>query len=162
VVILARLTHANIVPLLGVTVNPPQLISKWMAVGSCRGTSKNIPVQTYLDSWVSFPLCLSHLHSRYQFSDVAAGLEYLHSCNVFHGDLKGVRRYNIRLAKRPCGRLWPCTRRRFWPLCCPSKHGFHAGHLSAWLLLAMDRARSTERRVAHQGNECFLFRDAHG
>jgi len=33
VLILARLTHTNIVPLLGVTINPPQLISKWMAGG---------------------------------------------------------------------------------------------------------------------------------
>jgi len=36
-------------------------------------------------------LCLSHAHSRRQLSDVAIGLCYLHSCNVIHGDLKGVR-----------------------------------------------------------------------
>jgi serine/threonine protein kinase len=34
---------------------------------------------------------LSHPHSRPQLSDVAKGLCYLHSCNVVHGDLKGVR-----------------------------------------------------------------------
>ena len=39
-----------------------------------------------------------------QLSDVAEGLNYLHSCNVVHGDLKGVRdcsRY------RPTARLTP-------------------------------------------------------
>ena len=38
------------------------------------------------------PLCLSHAYFRYQLSDVAEGLCYLHSRNVIHGDLKGVRR----------------------------------------------------------------------
>ena len=36
-------------------------------------------------------LRLPHAHSRQQLSDVAEGLLYLHSCNVVHGDLKGVR-----------------------------------------------------------------------
>jgi len=36
-------------------------------------------------------LCLPHAYSRRQLSDVANGLCYLHSCNVIHGDLKGVR-----------------------------------------------------------------------
>ena len=31
----------------------------------------------------------------YQLSDVAEGLNYLHSCNVVHGDLKGVRGYML-------------------------------------------------------------------
>ena len=39
------------------------------------------------------PLCLSHAYFRYQLSDVAEGLCYLHSHNVIHGDLKGVRRF---------------------------------------------------------------------
>ncbi|KAF9643182.1 hypothetical protein BDM02DRAFT_1694073 [Thelephora ganbajun] len=43
-----RLTHRNIVPLLGVTIDPLQLIGAWIS-----------------------------------------GLNYLHSCNVIHGDLKG-------------------------------------------------------------------------
>ena len=33
----------------------------------------------------------SRAYSRYQLSDVANGLGYLHSCSVIHGDLKGVR-----------------------------------------------------------------------
>ena len=42
-----------------------------------------------------FPCCcaLSHAYSCYQLSDVASGLDYLHSCNVVHGDLKGVRSF---------------------------------------------------------------------
>ena len=33
-VVWKHLTHPNIVPLLGVTINPPQLISDWMPGGS--------------------------------------------------------------------------------------------------------------------------------
>ena len=38
----------------------------------------------------------------HQLSDVAEGLNYLHSCNMIHGDLKGVRdcsryRFTVRL-----------------------------------------------------------------
>jgi len=33
----------------------------------------------------------SHAYSPLQLSDVAEGLYYLHSCNIVHGDLKGVR-----------------------------------------------------------------------
>ena len=39
---------------------------------------------------MSFLLCLFHAYSCYQLSDVANGLCYLHSCNVIHGNLKGV------------------------------------------------------------------------
>ena len=33
----------------------------------------------------------SHAHYGRQLSDVAKGLDYLHSCNLIHGDLKAVR-----------------------------------------------------------------------
>ena len=48
-------------------------------------------MQTDLDSWASLPLYLSHAYSCCQLSGVAGGLCYLHSCNVAHGDLRGVR-----------------------------------------------------------------------
>ena len=35
--------------------------------------------------------CLAHVYSRRQLSDIAEGLYFLHSRNVVHGDLKGVR-----------------------------------------------------------------------
>ena len=53
--------------------------------------------QTWTCKWPS--VVLSHAYSRRQLSDVANGLCYLHSCNVIHGDLKGVRtRYMSRFA----------------------------------------------------------------
>ena len=55
-------------------------------------------MQIDLNSLVSILFCLSNPHSRSQLSDVAEGLNYLHTYNVIHGDLKGV-----------CGRLKPRT-----------------------------------------------------
>jgi len=40
---------------------------------------------------VSLLLCLISAYSPHQLSDVAAGLHFLHSLNVVHGNLKGVR-----------------------------------------------------------------------
>ena len=47
-------------------------------------------MQIGFNLWVSFLLCLSNAYSSDQLSNVAKGLYYLHSCNVIHGDLKGV------------------------------------------------------------------------
>jgi serine/threonine protein kinase len=47
-----------------------------------------------LDLWVSLLLYLPRAYSRYQLSDVAKGLYYLHFCSIVHGDLKGVRCYS--------------------------------------------------------------------
>lgn len=60
-------------------------------MGIFRDTSRNTPMQTDLDSYVYIPMCLPHAYSPPQISDVARGLCYLHSCNVIHGNLKGVR-----------------------------------------------------------------------
>ena len=40
---------------------------------------------------MSSPLHCVNFSLHRQLSDVAEGLNYLHSCNVIHGDLKGVR-----------------------------------------------------------------------
>jgi len=47
-------------------------------------------MQIDLDLCVSLPSCVSRAHSHFQSSDIAAGLEYLHSRDVIHRDLKGV------------------------------------------------------------------------
>ena len=43
---------------------------------------------------MSLPPCCTTRLPPYQLSDVAEGLNYLHYCNVIHGDLKGVRDYS--------------------------------------------------------------------
>ena len=89
-----RLTHPNILPLLGITLTPLQLISTWMSGGDLTGYIKNHPDVDRLvlvcDLTLVFIPCLPH----YQLSDVIKGLCYLHSCNVVHGDLKGVCKYS--------------------------------------------------------------------
>ncbi|KAF9642287.1 kinase-like protein [Thelephora ganbajun] len=68
-----RLTHPNILHLLGITITPLQLISEWMSGGELRVYIKNN----------------SNANQLGLTCGVAMGLCYLHSCNVIHGDLKG-------------------------------------------------------------------------
>ena len=56
----------------GIYQDTPQCRSTW----SCRRPSSYVR---------------SRAHSRHQLSDVAEGLRFLHSRNIVHGDLKGVR-----------------------------------------------------------------------
>jgi serine/threonine protein kinase len=86
-----HLTHPNIVPLLGVTVAPFQLISVWMPGGEL---TEYLDVHPRADR-VGLVCChratLDSDLPLLQVSDVANGLSYLHSHGVIHGDLKGVR-----------------------------------------------------------------------
>jgi len=59
-------------------------------VGTCQGISKITQTRTDLDLCVFLLLYLFRAYSCHQLSDAAEGLRYLHSCNVIHGDLKGV------------------------------------------------------------------------
>jgi serine/threonine protein kinase len=86
-----HLTHPNILPLLGVTIDGFQLVSDWMSGGHLLGYIQNNSDADRLGLVGIPPLRLSQTYSDYQLSDVAKGLCYLHSCNVVHGDLKGVR-----------------------------------------------------------------------
>ena len=58
---------------------------------ACRSTSGITPIQTDLSSSVSLLISQACAYLRCQLSDIANGLHYFHSCNVIHGDLKGVR-----------------------------------------------------------------------
>ena len=85
-----HLKHRNILPLLGITVAPLQLVSHWMSGGDLREYIKKNPSAHRVGLVGSLLLCLSHTYYRRQLSDAAEGLCYLHSCDVVHGDLKGV------------------------------------------------------------------------
>jgi len=91
-VVWKNLAHPNVVPLLGVTTDPIQLVSGWMPDADLTGCIANHPDADRL-SLVGVSLllyCVTCLPLP-QLSDVAKGLNYLHSCEVVHGDLKGVR-----------------------------------------------------------------------
>lgn len=91
-----HLKHPNIVPLLGITISPPQLISRWMPGGDLSENMKNPNVnrRTLVCDTLTY---LFNADASHQLSDVAEGLCYLHSCNVVHGDLKGVGDYRSHL-----------------------------------------------------------------
>jgi len=85
-----RLTHPNVIPLLGITITPFQLISNWMPGGSLPEYIKGNPNVDQLRLVGNPPIVFIPHLLRYQLSDVANGLCCLHFCNVIHGDLKGV------------------------------------------------------------------------
>ena len=88
-----RLKHPNVVPLLGTTISPFQLISPWMPGGDLLEYIKNNSDAYRLGLVRASFTVISTLRSIFihQLLDIADGLRYLHSCNVIHGDLKGVR-----------------------------------------------------------------------
>ncbi|KAF9789397.1 kinase-like domain-containing protein [Thelephora terrestris] len=67
-----HLAHPNIIPLLGVTVDPLELISDWMPGGDLMMYIRNN----------------AKVNRSSLLADVAEGLHYLHSQDVIHGDLK--------------------------------------------------------------------------
>ena len=88
-----HLAHPNVVPFLGMTFTPIQLISEWVPGGDLTEHIKKYPsadrlsiVGVLYPRPFSVPRLLPH-----QISDIAEGLRFLHSRNVVHGDLRGVR-----------------------------------------------------------------------
>lgn len=82
--------HQNILPFLGATISPLQLILDWMPGGTLlEYLDENSDVDRL--GLVGMLLLLPiHTHPHQQVSDVANGLHYLHSCDVIHGGIKGV------------------------------------------------------------------------
>ncbi|KAF9647762.1 kinase-like protein [Thelephora ganbajun] len=73
-VVWKHLAHPNIAPLLGVTIDPPQLISDRISGGN------------FMEYITSHP----DANRVTLLSDIAEGLDYLHSCDVIHGGLRGL------------------------------------------------------------------------
>jgi hypothetical protein len=150
------LKHPNILPFLGVTISPLQLISDWMACGTLREYIKKQPEADRL-GLVGLSLVATILRlPRKQLSDVARGLHHLHSCNVIHRGIKGVRgrsepcftsRVDTRLAKHSRGWLWSCGHRGFFRSHYRQGRGFSGERLGkSWIYRQMDRTGDFERR----------------
>lgn len=88
------MVHPHVLPLLGVTAHPFQLISNWMSGGNLPRYINDHPNADRL-GLVKVPdiVCVPRLR-WFQLHGVAKGLSYLHTCNVIHGDLKGVRDFS--------------------------------------------------------------------
>lgn len=100
VIIWKRLSHPNVLPLLGVSVskNPQyfRIVSEWMPNGNVTEYVGSNPEanRLHLVSPVTNPpwLMLMSINDS-QLFEVASGITYLHDLGIVHGDLKGVRRY---------------------------------------------------------------------
>jgi len=86
-----RLTHPNVVPFLGVTLEPAQFIYTWVSDEELKEYIIRHPDTDRL-GLVGVPFyCVGSCSRPFQLTGIADGLNYLHSRNVVHGDLKGVR-----------------------------------------------------------------------
>ena len=86
------LAHPNIAPILGTTVGPPQLIADWTPDEDLTEYIANHPDAIRRRLVCTTSAVLRNIYLLFcQLSDVANGLSYLHSCDVIHGGLKGVR-----------------------------------------------------------------------
>jgi len=94
----SALRHPNVLPLLGATMTGVQfiMVSEWMTNGNISEFVKAYPGADRI-RLVGFPSEV--LPSQFssitaqlsQLNDVGVGLDYLHSQEMAHGDLKGVR-----------------------------------------------------------------------
>ena len=88
-----RISHPNIVPFLGVSESPAPLsmVSEWMPNGNVRAYVINNPEASRLQL-VSPPEGRTKTALiKIQLLDISRGLSHLHSLDIVHGDLKGVR-----------------------------------------------------------------------
>ena len=85
------LDHKNIVPLLGNITDHLQLISEWMPGGHLTEYIGNHPDANRLGLVSVPPPTFVPVLTPAQVCDIAEGLYYLHSRNIVHGNIKGVR-----------------------------------------------------------------------
>ena len=140
------LDHPNIVAFKGVTLNPLQLVSEWMPGGELQEHLKKHPNANPI-SLVGPFLSTSALHltpPSPQLIGIAEGLAYLHSSDVIHGDLKGVRVINhpgsffleeTGTGKHRDGRVRKRTNHGFWSRERGPGSEFGGEHFRQWRLL---------------------------
>ena len=101
VVVRKRLQHPNIVPFLGVPpkIPPFEIVHDWMENGRITEYVRKNPEVDRVSLVSGFLSTFTTPFEREisQLWDIADGLHYLHSCNVIHGDLKGVSQFVPRL-----------------------------------------------------------------
>ena len=86
-----RLTHPNIVPFKGVTLDPLRIVSVWMPGGDLTAYITRNPQTNRLNLVSQIWRLLKNMCLVFcELVDVAKGLQYLHLSDVIHGDLKGV------------------------------------------------------------------------
>jgi serine/threonine protein kinase len=70
------------------------MVSPWMEHGTVMHYLKTHGYAN-VDKLVSFCACSRRaIHTEIQLYEIAQGLEYLHSRNIIHGDLRGVHMYS--------------------------------------------------------------------
>ena len=88
----SRRPHPNILPLLGVSDQDFIMVSEWMDNGNIRKYVLDHPGVNRPSTVSKLTLQGFHVCSFPQLLGATDGLIYLHSHNLIHGDLKGVRR----------------------------------------------------------------------
>ncbi|KAF8835294.1 kinase-like protein [Paxillus ammoniavirescens] len=89
----AQLSHKNILPLYGVTYEfgqLPSLVSSWTSNGSLEqflGANDHLPMPQKIDMASQLRLLVHLILTSLQLTQIADGLEYLHSKDIVHGDL---------------------------------------------------------------------------
>jgi len=111
----SALRHPNVLPLFGATMAGVQfiMVSEWMTNGNISEFVKAHPGADRI-RLVGFPFEVLPsppsliIAQCPQLKDVGEGLVYLHSQEMAHGDLKGVRFWIYHCFARPRLTLTPC------------------------------------------------------
>ena len=107
----AAVEHRNILPFFGFcrfmgNQTPPSVysicfVSPWMANGDIISFLRRNPHHDRLRSVGSLYAQGSQYANTYKICEISAGLEYLHSVEVVHGDIKGVSPLGFDLKNTP-------------------------------------------------------------